>query len=331
MVVFARTVALGAVAALFVAAPHAWASPSAKLVYVRGAGAEACPAEHELRNAVAARIGYDPFFPAAQKTVVAQVARTSLGYRGNVQIVGDDGTLRGERELSSSGDDCAEIVSAMALAMSIALDDLDEAPPPAAPPDSPSLSDPEPKAMPIVEAPSARPPPAAPAVERGPPIELAASAGPLVSLGTAPAAAVGGSVAALMGYRRLGVRLAVRGELPAAGKLGPTGIVSTNTTVASVSMCVRAKIPFGCIGPGIGVIASTTEGITRPASDRAMLVVLLATVGADVALGRGFYVEPLLEGSVNLVPRRVEVDGRQVFSVSMVTGTVGLHVGARFL
>ena len=87
---------------------------------MRGPGAEACPGDAELRKAVATRIGYDSFFPAAQKTVIAQVARGGRGYSERVQIIGDDGNMRGERQLASKGDDCAELVSTMALAVSIA-------------------------------------------------------------------------------------------------------------------------------------------------------------------------------------------------------------------
>jgi hypothetical protein len=46
----------------------AWAAPTAKLSYVRGEGAEACADEADLKKAVAARLGYDPF------RVVADVA-----------------------------------------------------------------------------------------------------------------------------------------------------------------------------------------------------------------------------------------------------------------
>src|SRR5262245_35159385 len=119
----------------------AGASPSAKLVYVRGTGAEACPGEAELRKDVATRLGYDPFFPVAQKTVVAQVSKVAGGYRGRVQIVADDGKLRGERELATKGQDCRELVHALALAVSVALDDLDEPPPP-----STSVEEPPPSA-----------------------------------------------------------------------------------------------------------------------------------------------------------------------------------------
>jgi hypothetical protein len=49
--------------AVLSASRWAYATPSARLVYSRGHGAESCPDEHALREAVAARVGYDPFFP----------------------------------------------------------------------------------------------------------------------------------------------------------------------------------------------------------------------------------------------------------------------------
>jgi hypothetical protein len=328
-----RALAMAAATTLAALVRTAEASPSAKLVYVRGTGADACPGEDELRKAVATRIGYDPFFPTAQKTVIAQVTRTSGGYHGKVQIVGDDGKVRGERDLASKGDDCAELVSTMALAVSIALDDLDEdvhpsAPTPAAPEPVPPPRAEVTRVEPRPEAPPRPPAPAAPA---GPRLELGASAGPTISIGTAPALAVGASVAATLGYGAVGARLELRGELPSSGSLGATGVVSTSTILAALSGCVRGKVPFGCLGAGLGSLSSKTEGIARPASDSGRLVVLLASAGADVALGRTLYLEPFLEGALNLTPHHVEVDGSRAFSVPIVAGTVGLHLGGHFL
>ncbi len=327
--------ALASAASLAFGAHSAAASPSAKLVYVRGTGTDVCPGEEDLRRAVATRIGYDPFFPAAQKTVIAQVTRTAGGYRGKVQIVGDDGKVWGERDLASKGDDCLELVSAMALAVSIALDDLDEATQaPPAPPASPSSSAPDepapprevPRAEPAREVPA--PPRSAPA--EGPHVELRASAGPIVSVGTAPAAAFGGSAAVSLGYGAVGARLGVRGELPSSGAVTPTGLVSTSTLLVTLSGCVRARVPFGCVGGGIGSFSSQTEGITRPASDSATLGVLLASAGADLALGRVLYLEPVIEGALNLTRHRVEIDGSRAFTLPIVAGTLGLHLGGHF-
>src|SRR5687768_2823399 len=98
-------VTLATMAVVLGVCASAFASPSAKLVYVRGTGTESCPPEADLRKMVAVRLGYDPFFPSAQKTVVAEVGRAPDGYRGRVRIVSDDGNVRGERELATKGDD----------------------------------------------------------------------------------------------------------------------------------------------------------------------------------------------------------------------------------
>ena len=81
---------------------------------MRGPGTAACPDESQLRRAVATRIGYAPFFATASKTVIAQISRAKAGYRGKIQIIGDDGVIRGERALATRGDDCSKLVSTLA-------------------------------------------------------------------------------------------------------------------------------------------------------------------------------------------------------------------------
>lgn len=136
-----------AVAALGVGS-NALASPSARLTYLRGSGAESCPDEGALRSAVASRLGYDPFFPAANKSVVAEVSRADKGFRGRVVILDEKGLSRGERVFPPSGQDCAETVRAMALAISIAIDDLSAESPP---PEEPSAPQPSPSPSPSPE------------------------------------------------------------------------------------------------------------------------------------------------------------------------------------
>jgi hypothetical protein len=107
--------------------------------------------------------------------------------------------------------------------------------------------------------------------------------------------------------------------------------VSTSTILAALEGCLRKDVPFVCLGGGLGSIASSTDGIARPATDRGMLVALLASAGADLPLGRALYLEPFLEGALNLTPIRVEVDGSTVFFRPVVAGTLGLHLGGHFL
>jgi hypothetical protein len=88
----------GAVALLSRAA---LASPQARLVYGRSEGADVCPDESELRKAVAARIGYDPFFPTAPRTVVVTIATRGNHLSASVQLFDDGAHSQGARVLES--------------------------------------------------------------------------------------------------------------------------------------------------------------------------------------------------------------------------------------
>src|SRR5262249_14357059 len=123
----------GAAAALVVAslASTSAAAPSARLVYVREAGAEDCPDEEVLRAAVRARLGYDPFFPYAPATLYAEVGRKDDVYRAHVKLVDEKNVVRGARSLEHRGGVCADVIDAMALSMSIAIDPRSLVGPPA--------------------------------------------------------------------------------------------------------------------------------------------------------------------------------------------------------
>jgi hypothetical protein len=325
-------------------ASQALATPSAKLVYVRGTGTNSCPDESELRRAVSARIGYDPFFPTASKTVVAQVTRATKGFRARVQIVGDDGRVRGEKDLTTGGDDCNELIATMALAISIALDDLDDgtkaapdaaATTPAA--TTPAAGPPADEEAPRAAVPETRPkdaPAPAPPTTNAPPSEnrrltMTASAGPALSIGAAPAPSVGGALAATIRYSWAAARFALRGDLPSSGDLERGGRVTTRTVLATAAACVRGDAPFFCAGAGLGSLDATTQEIARPSSDDALLVLLVATGGVDLALGSQLYVEPFVDAGLVLTRHRVSVDGISAYVLPVFAGTAGLHLGLR--
>jgi hypothetical protein len=98
------------------------ATPSSRLTYERGIGAELCPDESTLRRAVEQRLGYDPFFPWADRTMVARIRADATGLHGTVELLDAAGLVQGSRELSAPAPECAELVAGMALAISIAID-----------------------------------------------------------------------------------------------------------------------------------------------------------------------------------------------------------------
>jgi len=107
---------------VLLAARSALGFPSSRLVYVRGPGAEECPDQATVREAVKKRLGYDPFFPSSDKTIIARVVRDAGKLRGEVELIDERGTQVGKREFSAASDECDQLVHAMALSISIAID-----------------------------------------------------------------------------------------------------------------------------------------------------------------------------------------------------------------
>src|SRR5437016_3679322 len=105
-----------------VIAESAFAFPSSRLTYSRGQGAESCPDEAAIRKAVAARLGYDPFFPSADKTIIALITREQQKLHAIVQLVDDHGLVKGLREFRTRSDKCDELIATVSLAISIAID-----------------------------------------------------------------------------------------------------------------------------------------------------------------------------------------------------------------
>ena len=100
----------------------AFASQSARLVYARTSDAEGCGEEAALRQAVARRLGYDPFVAVSDNTVVAELRGDGSGLSARVFVIERGNLVSGARELSSKSRDCEELRLAVALAISIAID-----------------------------------------------------------------------------------------------------------------------------------------------------------------------------------------------------------------
>jgi|CZKU01.1.fsa_nt_gi hypothetical protein len=182
-----------AVGALFYAHPAA-AAPTGRLVYSHAPGAESCPDEATMRRAVAARVGYDPFFPMAPRTVVVSMERRDRDFVATVSLVDEQGVAHGGRQLKTK-DSCAELLGAAALAIAIAIDPAVLAGVPARPQPEPSPT-PVPPPAPAPPAPMLPPPPPIVAVPPGPashacPAVIGVSLGAVASSGAAPDLAAG--------------------------------------------------------------------------------------------------------------------------------------------
>ncbi len=158
----------------------------------------------------------------------------------------------------------------------------------------------------------------------------AVSAGPAVTIATAPAPTVAASIAGSLRWRSFALRFDGRADLPASAEIAAGGRVSTNTAVAALSSCLRGALVFACGGFGVGVVFSETVGIARPAKDSAPFASAIGRVGLNITMGSRVYLEPSLEAGLSPARHRVVVDGATAYEMAPVGVTAHLHLGTIF-
>lgn len=116
------------------------AEPSGRLVYDAGSSSASCPNEAGMRAAVRSRLGEDPFTDsgAATRTFALSIEARGELLVGSVELKNDDGTSAGRRTVNGKAGACDELVEALALSVSLAINpDLVVESPGSAPPDLP--------------------------------------------------------------------------------------------------------------------------------------------------------------------------------------------------
>jgi hypothetical protein len=95
-----------------------------ELVYLRSGKAAICPDKAMLAQAVGKRLGYQPFFAAAETKLVAEISSRGNVLHARATLVDKTGVVRGDRQLSAPLSECGELIASLALAISITLDPM---------------------------------------------------------------------------------------------------------------------------------------------------------------------------------------------------------------
>lgn len=310
--------------------------PAARFVYLRNRGTETCPDESDLRAAVFKRLGYDPFSSYAAATMFAEVTADAPGFSANLKLVDGNNSVRGDRVLKTRGA-CAELIEAMALTISIAIDPESatrEGPPPGAPPDEravgplPSVSnDPAPAPEPS-EAMSV-PDQVAPSPREATPLALSASLGPLVSFGSAPGVAVGGALSADLHYGLLFTGIEGRVDAPSS-ETAKTGQVSSSLLLGSLFLGLRRGPVFvGAVG-GIGSVHATSKDVAFERDVSAFTANLGLRAGLAIPLTNRLELRARLESLANLTRHRLLIDGNAQYRYPLFSANVGVVLAVRF-
>jgi hypothetical protein len=301
--------ALGALAWLAPASAGASGASRARLVYERGAGAQGCPNEADLRKSVAERLGYDPFPAAAgpgDPVVRVSVERRAGELTAELVLSGADGAVKGRRTLSSRASTCGELASSLAMSISIALDPASLTAPPA----------PEPAEVPppaeTAEERSAPPPPPPPS-----PLAWQAAAGAGAALGEAPAVGPTFLLSLGMRLRAVSVDLEGRADLP-AGTSVEGGSVSSSTAWMTLVPCLRWSVVGVCALGSAGVIRAQGAGVSGSSFTAAAGVrgLVQVPVAAWLALRAGGDLTTPLEST------RLLVGGREAWTSPALAGVL---------
>ena len=331
-------------AAFLVALPDAASgAQAARLVYSRNAGASACPDEGDLRQAVQRRLGYDPFVAYSQRTMVVELRGDTSGLTAHLYMVDPDNVAGGIRELASPAPDCKELISAVALAISIAIDPdaidrLEAAPSPA--PDDANIG----ARPPTEEPPSIQP--SAPSPKRDarpvvtPPAEESTPSGPKWSVGVGPAIASGPApapqfeVALLLGLRgeHWAATLEPRMSFPTSTDARPGEVETAAMGLygATLSPCYRYGPLLGCYLFDGALAVSTGKDVQHPRTDRSFWWAMGLRAGVRWEVGRGLGVSGRLDGLWAPEQIVLRLNGQDVFETPQVLARFGAFVDYEF-
>jgi len=328
------------IVAAIVAAPRvAFAVAPTRLVYVRGPGAEACGDETVLRAAVASRVGADPFVLTAPLTIKVEVAASEGRLHGRVTLL-QDGVDRGSQDIAGrgpAGTSCEDLLSSIALAVSVALDAEQALPQP--PVDLPAIPPPPlPPLLPFPSPPIAPPqlePPFAPVPERAPirPWALWAAAGARASYGEWATPAFGSDLVVELRYLRYGLAVEGRYDVWTPVSVGGDGAsASVQRGTASLVPCAHFGWFVACGVASVGETRATGDQVTSPlggATATAPYAAFGARVGADLALLSRLHLLGTLDGvgiatPTNIAVQRFGLSGVDVAGSRPVEVSVGI-------
>jgi hypothetical protein len=330
-----------ALAALLTAAPSAFAFPTSRLIYERGSGAEHCPDERMVRSAVVDRLGYDPFVDADARTLVARVLRVADRLEADVALLDQHGSPQGARHFSTDTARCDELISAIALSISIAIDperaqaalDGDPAPPaeelPAkleetrAPATSARKTRDEPDQLDtgVEEGTGGRRRPRA--------LRWCSGAGGLAAAGSAPAAT--GGAFAFFGARLDQAALSLEGRIDApAFTTTSSAEVGSSLLVASVVPCWQPAAPFLCALISMGTVRGSGDKVTDPRSDSGFYAAAGARLGTAFPLYERLSMRLHLDLLSTLTRFTLQVGEQPVWKAPPFSSAAGLALMANF-
>ncbi len=324
-----------------VARAQSASTEGARLEYARSDRAASCPDASALKAAVTQRLGYDPFVPAAPRTVFVEVTDVEGGLHGQMHLVDVQGIIRGVRELRERADHCDELVASLALAISIALDPS-AAPAPIAPRDT--VATPEPPAIaaqppapnireprPNLRTASAAPPPSPTQAEHDEDrARFAVRAGGFGARGTMPKSAFGVRFGGSVSGPWFRFITELSDQLPVETSLAGVGGVRLSRLGVSFAPCLARYELAACAVLDVGSLHAAGTEILDGGDRRLLDVLLGARLEYTPSIVSHLKLVATLEVGVPLDRTNFEVHRIVVWKTPAIFGSGGLGLAWQF-
>ena len=297
------------------------------LTYEVEPGLAQCPDERWVKQAVAARLGVDPFIPSAEVRVAARIRKAAPGLAATVQVTNPQGESLGKRELTSVTGDCLELASAMELAIAIAVDPQHlvapvpevEPPPGGGPEPAPPPPAPVPAPVPVVA-----PPPEA--TGSGP--ELQAGVAGFAGLGLAPSVLPGLALAVRLQWSRFSLGLEGRADL--AAQVGfDGGRIGSTVFLGALVPCARFGRFDACGVLSAGALRVSADLTSPPRQETSPLVLAGARAAFELSITSWLSIRPYAELEVVITRTTLSSGTTRVWATLPVAGTVGASFWAQ--
>jgi hypothetical protein len=304
----ARLASLAAVCVVSIGSAQAHAAAPTKLDFHRAASAQECPAEAQLRAAVVARLGHDPFASEAHDALHVEITTDAGKLRGHFSLE------RGGREIGSqtleatgtpaehkaghASSICDELVDALALEVALVFEAADAT-------EAKTAAEPPAVSPPAIA--TAEPAPTRAAAPSPLPWSLWGSAGGRASVGSWAEAAVAPQIGVEARRGLFGLGLDLRVDV-----IPTLDVESARATLvrpsASLLPCAHGRWIYGCAVATLG--ATVVHGIDVASSREASspYAALGGRAGLDLPLAARLHLLTFVEMVGVATPTTVRLD-----------------------
>ena len=314
--------------------------PEVELSFTRGPGAQSCPGDRAMHDALLVQIGRDPIVPVASTKVVVRISRRGDVFLGEMERL-DPAGRRLWSHAPMRDSDCARLIELMGLSISIEIDPLGGPAPPPPPPESPAPASASatPSATPFVSvsfpvAPpsSARDEPAdrAARADSGDPMPFRAGARAALVLGSMPSPNLG--VAVDLGVRFSSVSLSLEGRavLPAEREVDAGKGVATSLLTLALAPCVHMDVALVCVLAEAGSLRASGKRVDHPANADALYLAGGGRLGLEIPVFQHLAARLSADLTGTLRPATFHLAGQEVWTAPPVAAALGGGVVAIF-